>query len=917
MTVMWEFNASTSHGRVTSVRSIIAYALATLLMSLLLVTLTPSATHAADATWSEDAIIYEENSYSGPGLPVLVEDLGLAEGTTVFTYLEPEPQTASERKLHVIYFAPGADPGSANRAQYRTYTYEGPGDFTNGSPMVGIDIEPLAVTTGEGTSSCQVDGGLGWIICPLTNTLASWMDWVFDMLVGFLEVRPLDTGQDSAMYRMWAYMRTFANIAFVVAALVIIYSQLTSFGITNYGIKKLLPRIIVAAILVNLSYIICSIAIDLSNILGHSLQSLFLELRNTAIGPGGNSWEPPTWSSVATFILTGGTAVATGSVLAVSGVATYGVIGALALLLPTLVTVLISVFVAIVVMAARQALITILTIISPIAFVAYLLPNTEKWFDRWRSTFMTMLVLFPAFSVIFGGSQLAGAMIIQNASSINVMILGMAVQVAPLFVTPMLIKLSGGLISRVAGLMNDPNRGVIDRTRNFAKETAEDKKVRRLGTPAPNGWRGAAQRTGQRLDHNRRRREGWRNAYGAVADANWANSQGFSDIDQVNRTAAEEKTLGETRSATRYSDAKTTNTELRQLDVNVRHAKAKLENAELHATVENWDKNNAPSILSTKLHQRTLKDVQEGVSKRESSEYEEIRAGVVPSRLSHVPSIISYTAVAREALTSTKISTDRTNNALAKQAEEYAQLLQSNSGLTREAGGIRGTQGYMSVLAAAKKTASKFLVEEISNIQDTLDYKVATDVEALHQKFSSSTTMAERVAYANAIANNGGPGIGKLRDVFREYERTQGLAPEDLLDFKELVGSNSSIRASGKDIEFWLSNSRDPVTNKSRSFDEVAYDIKTWTNLSAEAFAAQSVATHHFAFEVLYRQDRENYNKIIESIRTTPSALAQVKQGIKDRFAIYSEEEIEGANEKGIILRKPGEPAPGDSLLNP
>lgn len=37
---------------------------------------------------------------------------------------------------------------------------------------------------------------------------------------------------------------------------------------------------------------------------------------------------------------------------------------------------------------ARKALIVILIVISPLAFVAFLLPNTEKFFSKWRSTFV-------------------------------------------------------------------------------------------------------------------------------------------------------------------------------------------------------------------------------------------------------------------------------------------------------------------------------------------------------------------------------------------------------------------------------------------------------------------------------------------------------------------------------------------------
>lgn len=211
----------------------------------------------------------------------------------------------------------------------------------------------------------------------------------------------------------------------------------------------------------------------------------------------------------------------------------------MAILLPALVILLVAVLVALLIMAARQAIITILTILSPLAFVAYLLPNTEKWFDKWRSIFMTMLVLFPAFSVIFGGSQLAGAVIIQNADSLNLILLGMIVQVAPLFVTPMLIKLSGSLLGRIAGMVNNPNKGIIDRTRNFAKDRAENMKARNLATPARR-WQ-AGKRVAQRMDHGRRRREGWRGLNEARAENAWLSSNSYNALNQAKHDAETDK----------------------------------------------------------------------------------------------------------------------------------------------------------------------------------------------------------------------------------------------------------------------------------------------------------------------------------------------------------------------------------------
>lgn len=912
---MWEQRLFTTHGGF-SVRSIITYMFAVLIAAFLWVVAAPSTTLAADVSWSGNSITYKNNIYTGPASDKTVAALKLPKDTQVFTYVEPTGTT--NRKIHILYFAPGVDPGTANGVNYRTHPYNGPDNFGSSTSAIALEIDPS--TANDGTSSCVVEGGLGWIICPVTNTLAAFMDWVFDILVGFLTVRPIDTSQENAMFRAWGFMRTFANIAFVIAFLIIIYSQLTSFGVSNYGIKKLLPRIIIAAVLVNLSFIICALAIDISNVLGHSVQNLFISMRNGLVGTEGNTWDIISWESMASFILSGGALLTAGGVAAFSGIATYGVIGAIALLLPALVTLLVAVLVALLVMAGRQAIITILTILAPLAFVAYLLPNTEKWFEKWRGLFMTMLILFPAFSVIFGGSQLAGIVIIQNADSINLVILGMIVQVAPLFVTPFLIKFSGSLLGRIAGMVNNPNKGMIDRTRNFAKDRAENIKARRLGTPARRDILGAAQRAGQRMDRSRRRREGWRNAHNAMADASWANSRDFSDIDQRTREATDRKTVGENNSALRYERAKVTNAELRQLDVDVRQVKLNLENAQVNAEIENWDKNHSTPVATSKLYQRTLKDVQGQLHKEHDAEYDEIRThgqSQLPSYLQGTQPAIDYAEMAKESLLRTKIATDRQNSALAKQAQEYASAISADEVLAREAGGIRGQEGYLSAMANAKKTASKFILDDINNIKDTMSYDDATDnAKLLSMIQDENATLAARVAYTQRLSKNGGPGIETMRQAFLDIEAQYAHDPSSLLDFKEFVSTDGAILGTGKDIEYWLVNQRDKGTNQPLDFATISNNPSTWTNLNANAFASQNLSTHHHALALLYNQpDKSGYMGVINMIRNNPGALAQVKQGIRDRFAIYSDAEIEAAAAQGITLRRPGELKPDDDIF--
>lgn len=511
---MWNIAKSASHGG-RSARRVLTFVLATIVAASMWAFVNFTDVYAVDATWaSTSSITYDGNSYTGPASEEIVDEMGLPGDSQVYIYTD-----SNSKQVEVIYFSSNETAKDATTASYKTYDYND-NKYSNPSSESSISIDKRSETVKDGYSSCVSDGieGVSWIICPVTNALATGMDFLFNILSGFLEVRPIQTGQDNALFRAWSYMRNFANIAFVIAFLVIIYSQITNLGISNYGIKKILPRLIIAAILVNLSYLVCSIAIDISNILGYSIQNFFVSMRNGLVGDEGNSWQLASWRSIASFILTGGAVTA--------GLATYIIanswVGAIFLLLPALVTCILAALVALLIMAGRQALVTVLVVLAPLAFVAYLLPNTEKWFEKWKSTFMTMMVLFPAFSVIFGGSQLAAAIIIQNANSLMTVILAMMIQVAPLFITPLLINMSGSLLGKIAGIMDNPNKGIIDRTRKYAEDQSDTHRSKWLGGEAKG--RSPMRKFAQNIDHNRRKRETIRKIYGGMADNRFADS---------------------------------------------------------------------------------------------------------------------------------------------------------------------------------------------------------------------------------------------------------------------------------------------------------------------------------------------------------------------------------------------------------
>ena len=65
----------------------------------------------------------------------------------------------------------------------------------------------------------------------------------------------------------------------------------------------MIPKLIVAAVLVNVSYIICGIAVDASNILGNSLQQMFMDMQHDLVGASTTvNTDASSWSSWTSFI---------------------------------------------------------------------------------------------------------------------------------------------------------------------------------------------------------------------------------------------------------------------------------------------------------------------------------------------------------------------------------------------------------------------------------------------------------------------------------------------------------------------------------------------------------------------------------------------------------------------------------------
>lgn len=344
----------------------------------------------------------------------------------------------------------------------------------------------------EGKNSCGLSA-VGWFVCPLMSFAGSLGDASYSAISYFLSIdnEIFKDQENGGLAQAWKFFRDVANAVFAVIFLWVIFSQISNVGVSNYGIKKILPRLIIGALLVNLSFYLCQIAVDLSNILGFSLKEA---LEGAASKVGTQATATGTFSA----LVTGG--------LVLVGV---GLFIFLAVSIPTLLALLLALIVVLVILIVRQAAVILLIAISPLAFAAWLLPNTENLFKKWVSMFRGLLIVFPVISLLYGAGKLAGTILAVSATDDpnnpkeTMQLAALAASILPLGATPFVLKSSlnslgsfAGKLGGLSGLANKKLGGAIgnsignsrlnDLKKGWQKNSAKRQANRRSG----NTWLG-------------------------------------------------------------------------------------------------------------------------------------------------------------------------------------------------------------------------------------------------------------------------------------------------------------------------------------------------------------------------------------------------------------------------------------------
>lgn len=324
---------------------------------------------------------------------------------------------------------------------------------------------------------------LGWILCPALSLAGTGVEGLYGVIkTSFLEIDAptlLGGGQNS-LRDAWANFRDYANVIFIIMLAIVIFSQLTGVGVSNYGIKKILPRLIVMVILVNVSFVICQLAVDLSNILGNGFESMFTDAADKVklTPPIGQELGPTELGESVGAITTRLVSTATTGALLIGGISIA--VSTWEFWLIPLALFFLGCFIGVlffaIILGVREAGIIVLIALAPVAVVCYALPNTKKLFDKWFKLFSSLLLVFPICGILMGGGIWVSKLMLatgQGRSGITgffFALVAMLMQVVPFFLVPTLVKGSlaaaGQIGAKIAGFGDNLGRAAKGSIRN-------------------------------------------------------------------------------------------------------------------------------------------------------------------------------------------------------------------------------------------------------------------------------------------------------------------------------------------------------------------------------------------------------------------------------------------------------------------
>jgi hypothetical protein len=321
---------------------------------------------------------------------------------------------------------------------------------------------------------------LEWIACPLITALST----ATEKINGFIENQlDFSTGQflpsAGGVHKAWTIVKDLVSSVLIILLLVMVISQAVGTGFFEaYTVKKVLPRLVIAVIGMQISWQLCIFFIGIANDLGRGLAEIIA-------APFGGPNNLDLGSLLRNLGLGASIGVEVGlTALLVSSVFLSAILAPGALLVGF--SIFMAVLVGLATVLLRNVIIIFCVMLSPMALLLWVMPNQglQKYWKLWSDNFSKALLLFPLmvgiiyagriFAYVVGGAA-GGA---TNVGFLNTIMILVGF-FAPYAFLPKAFKWGGSLLSMGANAVS--SNWVMKRGGELGRKELREHMERRQG----------------------------------------------------------------------------------------------------------------------------------------------------------------------------------------------------------------------------------------------------------------------------------------------------------------------------------------------------------------------------------------------------------------------------------------------------
>lgn len=266
-------------------------------------------------------------------------------------------------------------------------------------PLIGITLVALLLPGGVVHAENPMTFVVG-LIMTVFLSIAGFFLWLSGELLSFVvTLTVLQAGKTMnlrVVEEVWTLFRAFGDILLLFVLLFIGIGTILRWQ--QYEIKKLLPPLVIVALLLNFSIFFTKVIVDFTNIIA-------IEFYQAATGNGQFRVSEVIADELGIIKIYdessfandkyGSAAQTSGSSLTAGDILVGGIMGIVLFLISAMIL-----FSSAITLVVRFVILLFLMMLSPLAFVAYLTPATQRYAMLWWQTFLQNAIFAPVFFML-------------------------------------------------------------------------------------------------------------------------------------------------------------------------------------------------------------------------------------------------------------------------------------------------------------------------------------------------------------------------------------------------------------------------------------------------------------------------------------------------------------------------------------